>query len=113
MTSQRPSNPGLGTSIMRSEEHTSELQSPVHLVCRLLLEKHRSVTLGIGHDEGAGRVGQLVEGCSASTVHAERLSIGPELTGVLPDTTCPLVIFLMNGATPKSDPFTRPPDLRS
>src|SRR5690348_17906673 len=23
----------------RSEEHTSELQSPVHLVCRLLLEK--------------------------------------------------------------------------
>src|SRR5690348_17589104 len=28
------------TSIRRrSEEHTSELQSPVHLVCRLLLEK--------------------------------------------------------------------------
>src|SRR4051794_41285837 len=27
--------------IMRSEEHTSELQSPVHLVCRLLLEKKK------------------------------------------------------------------------
>src|SRR5690348_17915442 len=26
-------------SVGRSEEHTSELQSPVHLVCRLLLEK--------------------------------------------------------------------------
>src|SRR5690348_18130445 len=26
-------------SSRRSEEHTSELQSPVHLVCRLLLEK--------------------------------------------------------------------------
>src|SRR5438876_3622652 len=26
-------------AIERSEEHTSELQSPVHLVCRLLLEK--------------------------------------------------------------------------
>src|SRR6266581_306619 len=25
--------------VKRSEEHTSELQSPVHLVCRLLLEK--------------------------------------------------------------------------
>src|SRR6266487_4875300 len=25
--------------VARSEEHTSELQSPVHLVCRLLLEK--------------------------------------------------------------------------
>src|SRR5690348_17746908 len=27
--------------IGRSEEHTSELQSPVHLVCRLLLEKKK------------------------------------------------------------------------
>src|SRR5438876_7342757 len=27
----------------RSEEHTSELQSPVHLVCRLLLEKKKSI----------------------------------------------------------------------
>src|SRR5438552_6605888 len=27
----------------RSEEHTSELQSPDHLVCRLLLEKKKSV----------------------------------------------------------------------
>src|SRR5438876_2849459 len=29
----------------RSEEHTSELQSPVHLVCRLLLEKKKNKTL--------------------------------------------------------------------
>src|SRR5690348_17906092 len=29
---------------MRSEEHTSELQSPVHLVCRLLLEKKKKRT---------------------------------------------------------------------
>src|SRR6266487_119759 len=28
---------------MRSEEHTSELQSPVHLVCRLLLEKKKVI----------------------------------------------------------------------
>src|SRR5690348_2400938 len=28
-----------GIEQVRSEEHTSELQSPVHLVCRLLLEK--------------------------------------------------------------------------
>src|SRR5207244_11757859 len=27
------------TALLRSEEHTSELQSPDHLVCRLLLEK--------------------------------------------------------------------------
>src|SRR5690348_17917763 len=28
--------------VQRSEEHTSELQSPVHLVCRLLLEKKKN-----------------------------------------------------------------------
>src|SRR5438552_12901004 len=28
----------------RSEEHTSELQSPDHLVCRLLLEKKKTKT---------------------------------------------------------------------
>src|SRR6266581_3974638 len=28
-------------ALPRSEEHTSELQSPVHLVCRLLLEKKK------------------------------------------------------------------------
>src|SRR5205809_1321107 len=32
----------------RSEEHTSELQSRLHLVCRLLLEKKKQVA---GHDE--------------------------------------------------------------
>src|SRR6266487_1212585 len=30
-----------GPGRWRSEEHTSELQSPVHLVCRLLLEKKK------------------------------------------------------------------------
>src|SRR5258708_17635868 len=28
--------------LLRSEEHTSELQSPDHLVCRLLLEKKKN-----------------------------------------------------------------------
>src|SRR5438552_14798554 len=31
---------------VRSEEHTSELQSPDHLVCRLLLEKKKQNTRG-------------------------------------------------------------------
>src|SRR2546426_6420075 len=30
-----------GRRIIRSEEHTSELQSPCNLVCRLLLEKRK------------------------------------------------------------------------
>src|SRR2546429_1647653 len=33
--------PGLGPLVPRSEEHTSELQSRLHLVCRLLLEKKK------------------------------------------------------------------------
>src|SRR2546429_2463075 len=32
----------LGLPTLRSEEHTSELQSRLHLVCRLLLEKKKS-----------------------------------------------------------------------
>src|SRR5258708_27016847 len=36
--------PSIATSgdCARSEEHTSELQSPDHLVCRLLLEKNKT-----------------------------------------------------------------------
>src|SRR2546426_7069160 len=33
---------GRGTRHHRSEEHTSELQSPCNLVCRLLLEKKKN-----------------------------------------------------------------------
>src|SRR5437660_7317881 len=34
-------NPDAGGNVVRSEEHTSELQSRGHLVCRLLLEKKK------------------------------------------------------------------------
>src|SRR5687768_17933841 len=33
--------PGMSGIELRSEEHTSELQSRLHLVCRLLLEKKK------------------------------------------------------------------------
>src|SRR2546422_3939270 len=45
------------TSADRSEEHTSELQSRLHLVCRLLLEKKKQTTyatpcyIGITEDD--------------------------------------------------------------
>src|SRR5437879_10635494 len=35
--------PGGGIRVSRSEEHTSELQSPMYLVCRLLLEKKKKI----------------------------------------------------------------------
>src|SRR5438552_7545049 len=38
---------GHGGGPWRSEEHTSELQSPDHLVCRLLLEKKKTIAPSI------------------------------------------------------------------
>src|SRR2546422_2319415 len=42
----RPRDPGAArrAAPARSEEHTSELQSRLHLVCRLLLEKKKKET---------------------------------------------------------------------
>src|SRR5258708_12500505 len=40
--SPRPHNASPKSLSARSEEHTSELQSPDHLVCRLLLEKKKN-----------------------------------------------------------------------
>src|SRR5690606_39499272 len=37
------SHTGVAERILRSEEHTSELQSREHLVCRLLLEKEKHI----------------------------------------------------------------------
>src|SRR3712207_7185260 len=42
-----PDDLGLGEEHLRSEEHTSELQSRQYLVCRLLLEKKKKQTYNI------------------------------------------------------------------
>src|SRR2546422_6499272 len=44
--STRSTAPRPGGEMLRSEEHTSELQSRLHLVCRLLLEKQKLRTEG-------------------------------------------------------------------
>src|SRR5690348_18111259 len=43
-SSDEVSSASAAVAFSRSEEHTSELQSPVHLVCRLLLEKKKQHT---------------------------------------------------------------------
>src|SRR6266487_6723609 len=51
-SSQATFHPVNGPLTVRSEEHTSELQSPVHLVCRLLLEKKkRKILRSIHHQK--------------------------------------------------------------
>src|SRR3989442_11974314 len=61
-------------NVDRSEEHTSELQSRPHLVCRLLLEKKKSTLLAatdLGHPidslRGATRIDVLVGGDECSS----------------------------------------------
>src|SRR2546422_6994986 len=44
--------------VVRSEEHTSELQSRLHLVCRLLLEKKKHVTTDTRRMKSSTRVRQ-------------------------------------------------------
>src|SRR2546422_2587954 len=46
----RASNRG---ALARSEEHTSELQSRLHLVCRLLLEKKKTIQPSRAEDQAA------------------------------------------------------------
>src|SRR5260370_20143616 len=49
----------------RSEEHTSELQSHLNLVCRLLLEKKKS----IGSEPLCGRLRDLTDVTGARAAH--------------------------------------------
>src|SRR3989454_3839404 len=46
--------------LKRSEEHTSELQSPCNLVCRLLLEKKKNLTVSHARLSPADAARQLV-----------------------------------------------------
>src|SRR5438105_8508672 len=72
----------------RSEEHTSELQSRVDLVCRLLLEKKKEMdgerlgevlaggVASAGHDLPVGLVHDVVDGQFDDAAYALRLQDG-------------------------------------
>src|SRR6202451_4823426 len=59
VSTSSPMGSAAGQSEPRSEEHTSELQSPEYIVCRLLLEKKKSprsttTSLQLRHASSAG-----------------------------------------------------------
>src|SRR5205814_5632792 len=58
-------------TIIRSEEHTSELQSLRHLVCRLLLEKKKTRMRGVNPGEH-----WMIDLCMTSKVRPARLMTG-------------------------------------
>src|SRR5207253_9509780 len=54
-----PRSPTCGRGAQRSEEHTSELQSRGHLVCRLLLEKKKAATWAVLNSDVAAPLAHL------------------------------------------------------
>src|ERR1017187_5879615 len=81
----------------RSEEHTSELQSPMYLVCRLLLEKK---ILAAEAAAAGGSVGGIVRHWVVSRVAA---SAGGCATG-----KCSNFFFFIVGETPGFNSFPLP-----
>src|SRR5258708_8386882 len=62
--------------LRRSEEHTSELQSPDHLVCRLLLEKKNTLpSPSLVETNAKGRLMSLYEPvhCHARDLHRKSI----------------------------------------
>src|ERR1039457_6493282 len=93
--------------LMRSEEHTSELQSPCNLVCRLLLEKNKRyyTPAGRGTPGTASTLGPWHRASvrGTQTAFAERPAqkapqLGPNRY---------IFFFLMNGGPPNSPLFPR------
>src|SRR2546429_2763419 len=65
----------------RSEEHTSELQSRLHLVCRLLLEKKTNADLVLAGRSRARRCDSASSGIEAKPVGVAPTGGGPGLCG--------------------------------
>src|SRR5256885_4623798 len=51
------------TKVSRSEEHTSELQSPCNLVCRLLLEKKKNKIYVVVFNVGTDNYYKIMNAC--------------------------------------------------
>src|SRR6202142_1147686 len=96
------------SKIARSEDHTSELQSPTNLVCRLLLEKktkyfqtHRGQRPYRGTGESCRHASSAVSGLPKS-VQTHRLQNPSRRTGNS------FLFFLKKRPPPKIYPFPHP-----
>src|SRR5258708_10506013 len=76
----------------RSEEHTSELQSPDHLVCRLLLEKKKNKTKKLILTRSETLSGQERQGISWSSIRSTTAAL-EKVTVVLQTQTVTLTII--------------------
>src|SRR4051795_13008483 len=97
---------------IRSEEHTSELQSHSHLVCRLLLEKKKNRARNDRRHRGANR---------GAGPRGEALSRAAVPNSPRGNASCPVspaanqaaaLFFLNNGAPTETYPFPPPTPFR-
>src|SRR4029434_240838 len=93
----------------RSEEHTSELQSHLNLVCRLLLEKKRIVRKGTcitacrdRRSTWRGQVYTLQHACDSSARAHSYIHLHTHIS---------FFFFLKIGAPPEFTPFPQPDPL--
>src|ERR1039458_1282117 len=96
----------------RSEEHTSELQSLRHLVCRLLLEKKKNIKNTRILSPSYTPMSQL----PASSAHARSQPRAPASTcprdAILSPARSFLIFFFIDRAPPKISPFSSPAPFR-
>src|SRR6266487_4559868 len=85
----------------RSEEHTSELQSPVHLVCRLLLEKKKNRQ---NRDSASLQPDNKIHDYRFLAVHCE-ISYGRRSSASVLPWTLVFFFFLMIRRPPRSTLF--------
>src|SRR3982751_1758101 len=100
--------PGRSPVFLRSEEHTSELQSPCNLVCRLLLEKKKHIEIFYK----LAQESTLIEHCvragtpRITTVRHSRSRLLRGLRRVVRFLFC--FFFLKDRAPPEIYPFPLP-----
>src|SRR3954467_1450413 len=98
---------GVQTCALRSEEHTSELQSHDNLVCRLLLEKKEVTDRPISAGGGAGARSCARRACAPP---AAPPPCAPARTSTAYHDPLPgiVIFFFKSPGTPRNLPFFPP-----
>src|SRR6202022_132153 len=101
-----------GRSCVRSEEHTSELQSPDHLVCRLLLEKKKEQCMEPNDELRVARWGQRGRRGDQRAVHSSVRPHDSTPLRLYPPRALSSLFFLKKRPPPKFPPFPPPAPFR-